>query len=57
MESPFWNASHSVGSGGQLRNFRVARSYGGRAHIRERNAVNGWRSRRSRGTVTNKNLV
>jgi len=57
MESPFWNASHSVGSGGQLRNFRVARSWGGRAHIRERNAVNGWRSRRSRGTVTNKNLV
>lgn len=57
MESPFWNASQLVGSGGQLKNFRVARSLEGRAHIRERNDVNGWRSRKSRGTVRNKNLV
>lgn len=53
MESPFWRTSHLAGLGAQLRNFRVAGSSGGRAHIRERNAVSDWRSRKSRGAATN----
>lgn len=57
MESPFWSASHLVGAVGQLRNFRVARSLGGRVHIRERNAMSCWRSRKSEGTATNRNLI
>lgn len=46
MESPFWSASHLVGLGSQLRNFRVARSLGDRAHIKERNVMNGWKSKK-----------
>lgn len=55
MESPFWSASHLVGLGGQLRNFRVAGSSGGRAHVRETSAVSGWRSGKNRDMATNKN--